>query len=286
MTDEPQQPSDDAHREGDPKTMPLAGYLADGRICRDLKCCRCGYNLRTLPRDANCPECDLAVLRSLYHLDLRYADPNWLKRISTGLLSATLLPAALLVPFLLLLNSGGSGYASMTPWDVGRLATFFPPWLIGAWSFAMPEPLLAKRSWARRATRATTYLLAGVTVGGLLLPRAVSSGSWALFALVIAIVLNVGAMMAHAIELTKRLHGSLPHADSGRLMKLSVLAFFIAVVGIATGVVANLAGAGVVGRGTALVLLTPITLLIEICFLRLAIQLAKVAAIARRMHQA
>lgn len=52
----------------------------------DLPCVDCGYNLRTLAADAQCPECKAPVAASLDPNLLRYADSSWLATISRGLL--------------------------------------------------------------------------------------------------------------------------------------------------------------------------------------------------------
>lgn len=63
------------------------GVLLDerGQLLGDLPCVKCQYNLRTLHRDAACPECGTAVGRSIEGNRLRYCDPMWLKQIWEGL---------------------------------------------------------------------------------------------------------------------------------------------------------------------------------------------------------
>lgn len=48
-------------------------------------CIGCGYNLRGLPADGACPECSMAIERSLHGEWLRYADPQWTQQILRGL---------------------------------------------------------------------------------------------------------------------------------------------------------------------------------------------------------
>lgn len=48
---------------------------------RDLSCCRCGYSLRGLAREGNCPECGQSVWDSLQQFTLAFADPAWLARL-------------------------------------------------------------------------------------------------------------------------------------------------------------------------------------------------------------
>ena len=54
------------------------------RVEDDLPCVGCGYNLRTLLSDGNCPECGLGVRRSLLGDLLPQADEAWLFRICRG----------------------------------------------------------------------------------------------------------------------------------------------------------------------------------------------------------
>lgn len=72
-------------------------------VCEDVSCTGCGYNLRTRPVEAVCPECFTPVMESLRTDELRFADPRWLKRVRRG---ATLL---LVAAFGLIVGSLGPG---------------------------------------------------------------------------------------------------------------------------------------------------------------------------------
>lgn len=50
----------------------------------DLFCIACGYNLRELPPEFNCPECGLPIKRSVGGEKLARADPAWLMKIVNG----------------------------------------------------------------------------------------------------------------------------------------------------------------------------------------------------------
>ena len=56
-----------------------------GTIEIDISCTRCGYNLRSLAVDGQCPECNASVSASLNADRLMFADPNWLLGIARGL---------------------------------------------------------------------------------------------------------------------------------------------------------------------------------------------------------
>jgi len=52
----------------------------------DLRCCHCGYNLRTLSLDGRCPECAEPVHSSFQKFNLSLADPAWLDHLRRGVL--------------------------------------------------------------------------------------------------------------------------------------------------------------------------------------------------------
>lgn len=56
-----------------------------GTIEIDISCTRCGYNLRSLAVDGQCPECNASVSASLNADRLMFADPTWLSGIARGL---------------------------------------------------------------------------------------------------------------------------------------------------------------------------------------------------------
>src|SRR5262245_32112317 len=55
-----------------------------GHIDVDMPCVACNYNLRGLDLDGACPECGLAIERSIHGDLLRFADPAWVRTIASG----------------------------------------------------------------------------------------------------------------------------------------------------------------------------------------------------------
>jgi len=53
---------------------------AQGRVSIDLPCRTCGYVLRGLSVEGNCPECGLAIRQSMRRGRLEDSDPDWLRR--------------------------------------------------------------------------------------------------------------------------------------------------------------------------------------------------------------
>src|SRR6266566_2858560 len=64
----------------DPISFPDAALVAEDRLCSN-----CGYNLRTLPRRGNCPECNWPVAASLATDSFRDVNEKWLMVVALGL---------------------------------------------------------------------------------------------------------------------------------------------------------------------------------------------------------
>lgn len=76
-------------------------------ITEDLKCTRCGYNLRGLTPDKLCPECGTPIGQSVQGNLLRYADPVWVNRLRLG---SALLLGAVCTGVVSWLSSDGVGF--------------------------------------------------------------------------------------------------------------------------------------------------------------------------------
>ncbi len=105
-------------------------------------CLLCGYNLRTLSREGQCPECGAAVGRSLHGDLLRYCDPDWLARIAKGLSLIVWMIIILLACVVLALEAsmGGEGLliVALIVIPVYMAAGF--GLVVGTWLFTTPEP--------------------------------------------------------------------------------------------------------------------------------------------------
>lgn len=60
--------------------------VVDGMVAAEVRCARCGYVLRGLAIERDCPECGLPIKRSIGLRRLVDADRDWLGRISLGML--------------------------------------------------------------------------------------------------------------------------------------------------------------------------------------------------------
>jgi ribosomal protein L37E len=101
---------------------------ADGKIRVDVPCRQCGYNLRSLRRDARCPECGFPVIRCLRRDDLGYGDPAYVRRIALGAYLLLGAPVAWMTMFLLGAFGFGARFAAYT------LAA------VAAWLVTTPDP--------------------------------------------------------------------------------------------------------------------------------------------------
>jgi hypothetical protein len=114
-----------------------------------LRCYRCGYDLRGLPGDGNCPECGLAVERSAAPAsELWHAPPAWLAKLSWG---ARLV---LLAPILgYVYGTRFARYVTSPRVEVHYLApvAFALMFAAGVWLITAPQPhVFQARRWAWR----------------------------------------------------------------------------------------------------------------------------------------
>ena len=129
-----------------PLTRVAEAVGPDGKIQLDLPCRQCGYNLRSLARDACCPECAFPVIRCLRRDDLGYGDPRYVRQIALG---AYLLFGASVATLATIFLPGALGTG-------GRFAAYALATVAG-WLVTTPDPSgigEAEYGTTRRTTRA------------------------------------------------------------------------------------------------------------------------------------
>lgn len=121
--------------------QPVAAAPASDVIQEDIHCRKCGYNLRGLSVQGNCPECGTVTSLTVAGDRLRCSDPDWLDRIARGcryIVLGTLLAVTLGC------LGGGAGMALGIPVNPAMGAAFgFMLGLVsvyGAWLLTAPEP--------------------------------------------------------------------------------------------------------------------------------------------------
>ncbi|MFN0137379.1 MAG: hypothetical protein ACKVS9_14845 [Phycisphaerae bacterium] len=68
-----------------PAELPrVSGVDASGVVVADRSCRQCGYNVRGLHVDRQCPECGTAVAVSARGDGLEFCEPKWVRKVSLG----------------------------------------------------------------------------------------------------------------------------------------------------------------------------------------------------------
>jgi hypothetical protein len=98
----------------------------------DTSCMGCGYNLRTLPTTANCPECNTPVPHSIKGPWLQYSSLRWLEALREGV-------AYCLLAYLLFLAGAFIGGLLQSLGALIALAESGSRFY-GAWLLTTPEP--------------------------------------------------------------------------------------------------------------------------------------------------
>lgn len=133
--------------------MPAERSDAMETIDADVPCARCGYNLRTLPRDGSCPECGqsvsislgIATMRATELGELRQIDPTRLRSLRRGATLATVAWFAGLPTMCCVDGSSTSDAFGGSVW----LFLFIAPYVVShwsAWHVVATSPVISRRS--------------------------------------------------------------------------------------------------------------------------------------------
>jgi hypothetical protein len=112
-----------------------------GRLDEDISCRKCGYNLHSLLLSAQCPECGTAVGRSLQGDFLRFADPQWVEMLASGMtwiLIATAAGTLGILASLVAASISATGYQST--WFFVASCCIEVIGFIGYWKLSTSDP--------------------------------------------------------------------------------------------------------------------------------------------------
>ena len=197
--------------------IPFVAYDADGRIDQDLPCVKCGYNLRTMRDDGQCPECGASVGESARLAWLCQHDPVWLRRLARATVWMVIAMVCLAgLPVLgLWLLLGGPEDDTLVPCCLAALASGAVSGLHASSELTAPHSAGAFQRrvrgvarWALAAGLISLLALVGLV---LLLAEARRPGVWIwvvpALALSVTVSLGVGvwAMLVYAADLAAKI---------------------------------------------------------------------------------
>jgi len=166
-----------------------------GRIAGNVVCRACGYNLRGTDPQSVCPECGTAIGWSLVGDRLRFADPIWVRRLSTG--------AGCLIAALLLNLTLGCISRGMVSGVVGHGTSLFTTFLdmlpsaigaVGYWLVTTPEPVEKFNGPVQVRITARWCCVLPPVINLMLVPMA-TQDSWLSMITVIGIFVMLGGLI-------------------------------------------------------------------------------------------
>ena len=179
-------------------------------IREDVPCVSCGYNLRGLHAEGNCPECGTEIYRSLRGDALRFRHPRWVGRLRTGAGLAyhswLVMWAPMVVPMPLLFLADPPDWAMSSSWiEAAIFAAGVGGFLVGLWLLTTPEPSGGSHRGERCLRLISRYGLPGpalafiLTQPGPLFHPAVQAasehvGGWLISTWLICVFLHVGRL--------------------------------------------------------------------------------------------
>lgn len=149
---------------------PYASILTADAIDIDLACHFCGYNLRSLSIDGNCPECGNPVRLCIRQGWLGFADRTWLARLRRGvsiylwmlLAGAAYCIGQLIYTFASAVPSGPGVPQATLGYQAANSAIgiiFSVAWLAAVWHLTSPEPIPERGLHQSSVAKAARWLL-------------------------------------------------------------------------------------------------------------------------------
>lgn len=209
------------------------------RLMQTVPCAGCDYNLRGLPVEDRCPECNLELVRSLAPNRLALSDANWLATMARdcdvilrGLILGAVIFVILVVSSWWLENHYGAPglWTEMLAW-----ALAMPPGLViafGCRRLCTPEPgrsnfIDSPYAWTTRLCIGATVVMALLTAPAHLIDPYEPVFSAATIALgCLAVMIGGFAAMMLARTLAKRI----PMPSLAYNMKLLLIGYFVLTV--------------------------------------------------------
>ena len=199
-------------------------------VAGDARCAGCGYNLRSLPLDGNCPECGETVAYSVLGFYLSASPPAWRRDLARGLLLVWATAAVILVAYPLAAAALGILMViTSSEWDSSRWPLVVVTFILelaailliirGLRLLTRPDPTVRRRPEGRSARRVLRFLAPFLLLGPLFhLVSLVGTAHVGFGALPVSSVLQglVGSVLTDALLLVAAL-ALLRH--TGRLME-------------------------------------------------------------------
>ncbi|MAX22936.1 MAG: hypothetical protein CMJ19_00410 [Phycisphaeraceae bacterium] len=211
-----------------------AGVVLDeqNRIDEDLPCIGCGYLLRSMSPDGDCPECGKAVSQTTQIQRLRRYPESWLKQMRLGLgciqITCIMFAAAILLFALnLQQNMRMAATASLTVVDVLFVCSLFPG-MAGFLLLTQPYQSGESKFSARRLARFMTATSIIAFVACLLIPKLMDHlGMFETLGIITTwFAIGACAMLWHASSIARMI----PHqgmSNFSRWLSLATLLFLV-----------------------------------------------------------
>ena len=223
------------------------------RVGIDLPCISCGYNLRSLPMSGRCPECNSSIESALHHGWLMFADPQWLRRLRSGvtLILWTLLASVIcyvgmiIIVIAFFVPSGGPPelWFIQVPMIVVGLG-LWAAWLISVIRLTSPEPggragggirrgTLAKWIVALTVAPALSMLISGFSYDTMMTsPELPLFDTWLVSKLILSYIASLSGMVGFFLLLIVMRRIARRHTAKGLGKLMTVMIWGSAALGV------------------------------------------------------